>query len=307
MRPAWGASTIVALGMSPNAALAEARSFKLARTSQAAALRPYRSVSCGLSNLSGDSSRMCAAASSTSKATPIIQSAAACSCSKGANLLDNVHSPNRVLHPEVREPGTKEWKRISWDYVLTRMAKHLKADPRRELPGQERQGADHQPPEHHRLAVITLLFQRSELPLCEDWACSGDGCPGHARPIYAPAVASLAPSFGRGSMTNHWNDIKNADVILIMGGNAAVAHPVGFKYATQAMENRGAKLAVVDPRFTQSAAVADLDVPLPRSADVADIAFLGGIINVPGRRTTRCMPSTSRPTQDEQRAVPTGG
>ena len=77
-------------------------------------------------------------------------------------------------------------------------------------------------------------------------------------------------------MTNHWNDIKNADVILIMGGNAAVAHPVGFKYVTEAMENRGAKLVVVDPRFTQSAAVADLYAPL-RSG--TDIAFLGGIIN----------------------------
>ncbi len=77
-------------------------------------------------------------------------------------------------------------------------------------------------------------------------------------------------------MTNHWNDIKNADVILIMGGNAAVAHPVGFKYVTEAMENRGAKLVVVDPRFTQSAAVADLYAPL-RSG--TDIAFLGGVIN----------------------------
>lgn len=77
-------------------------------------------------------------------------------------------------------------------------------------------------------------------------------------------------------MTNHWNDIKNADVILIMGGNAAVAHPVGFKYVTEAIESRGAKLVVVDPRFTQSAAVADLYAPL-RSG--TDIAFLGGVIN----------------------------
>ena len=49
-------------------------------------------------------------------------------CSKGANLLDNVHSPNRVMHPEVREPGTAEWKRLSWDEALTRIAKHMKAD-----------------------------------------------------------------------------------------------------------------------------------------------------------------------------------
>jgi len=49
-------------------------------------------------------------------------------CPKGAGLLDMVHSPKRLLHPEVREPGAKEWKRISWDEALTRIAKHMKAD-----------------------------------------------------------------------------------------------------------------------------------------------------------------------------------
>ena len=77
-------------------------------------------------------------------------------------------------------------------------------------------------------------------------------------------------------MTNHWNDIKNADLILIMGGNAAVAHPCGFKYVTEAMETRKAKLVVVDPRFTQSAAVADFYAPIRAGTD---IAFLGGVIN----------------------------
>ncbi len=77
-------------------------------------------------------------------------------------------------------------------------------------------------------------------------------------------------------MTNHWADIKNADVIVIMGGNAAEAHPCGFKYVVEAKAKRGAKLVVVDPRFTRSAAVADYYAPI-RSG--ADIAFLGGVIN----------------------------
>jgi len=38
-------------------------------------------------------------------------------------------------------------------------------------------------------------------------------------------------------MTNHWTDIKNADVVLIMGGNAAEAHPVGFKWVIEAKKN----------------------------------------------------------------------
>ncbi len=77
-------------------------------------------------------------------------------------------------------------------------------------------------------------------------------------------------------MTNHWVDIKNADLILVMGGNAAEAHPCGFKWVTEALEHRKAKLVVVDPRFTRSAAVADYYAPI-RSG--TDIAFLGGVIN----------------------------
>jgi formate dehydrogenase major subunit len=49
-------------------------------------------------------------------------------CPKGAGLLDMVHSPNRLKHPEVREAGSKEWKQISWDEAFTRIARHMKAD-----------------------------------------------------------------------------------------------------------------------------------------------------------------------------------
>src|SRR5690606_32540226 len=76
-------------------------------------------------------------------------------------------------------------------------------------------------------------------------------------------------------MTNSWTDIGNTDLVLIMGGNAAEAHPCGFKWVTEAKHNRGAKLMVVDPRFTRSAAVADHYAPI-RSG--SDIAFLSGVI-----------------------------
>ena len=77
-------------------------------------------------------------------------------------------------------------------------------------------------------------------------------------------------------MTNSWTDIKNTDLVLIMGGNAAEAHPCGFKWAIEAMQQRKAKLIVVDPRFTRSAAVADVYAPIRNGTD---IAFLGGVIN----------------------------
>lgn len=77
-------------------------------------------------------------------------------------------------------------------------------------------------------------------------------------------------------MTNSWNDIKNADLILVMGGNAAEAHPVGFKWVIEAMQKRKARLISVDPRFNRTSAVADLYAPIRNGSD---IAFLGGVIN----------------------------
>ena len=77
-------------------------------------------------------------------------------------------------------------------------------------------------------------------------------------------------------MTNHWVDIKNADVILAMGGNPAEAHPCGFKWVVEAKAKNKARLIVVDPRFTRTAAVADIFAQIRPGAD---IAFLGGVIN----------------------------
>ena len=77
-------------------------------------------------------------------------------------------------------------------------------------------------------------------------------------------------------MTNHWVDIKNADIVLIMGGNAAEAHPCGFKWVIEAKQHNKAKLIVVDPRFTRSAAMSDYYAPVRAGSD---IAFLGGVIN----------------------------
>jgi formate dehydrogenase major subunit len=89
-------------------------------------------------------------------------------------------------------------------------------------------------------------------------------------------VAGLAPTFGRGAMTNNRVDIKNANVILVMGGNPAEAHPCGFKWAIEAKVKNRARLIVVDSRFTRTAAVADIYAQLRPGTD---IAFLGGVIN----------------------------
>jgi anaerobic selenocysteine-containing dehydrogenase len=74
-------------------------------------------------------------------------------------------------------------------------------------------------------------------------------------------------------MTNGWIDIKNTDMMLIMGGNPAENHPCGFKWVVEAKKTRNARLLVIDPRFTRTAAVADMlttgsfrdSIPRPRS------------------------------------------
>lgn len=76
-------------------------------------------------------------------------------------------------------------------------------------------------------------------------------------------------------MTNTWQDIKNANVVIVMGGNAAEAHPCGFKWVIEAKIENGAKLVVVDPRFTRTASVADYYAPIRPGTD---IAFLSGVI-----------------------------
>jgi formate dehydrogenase major subunit len=77
-------------------------------------------------------------------------------------------------------------------------------------------------------------------------------------------------------MTNHWRDIRHADVVMINGANPAEAHPVGFQWMLRAKTERGAKMIHVDPRFTRTSAVADKHLRIRTGTDVA---YFGGLIN----------------------------
>jgi formate dehydrogenase major subunit len=77
-------------------------------------------------------------------------------------------------------------------------------------------------------------------------------------------------------MTNHWRDIRHADLILINGGNPAEAHPVGFQWMMRAKTDRGAKIIHADPRFTRTSAVSDMYLRIRTGSDVA---YFGGLIN----------------------------
>jgi formate dehydrogenase major subunit len=77
-------------------------------------------------------------------------------------------------------------------------------------------------------------------------------------------------------MTNHWRDIRHADLMLINGANPAEAHPVGFQWMMKAKLERGAKMVHADPRFTRTSAVSDIHL---RVRTGTDVAYFGGLIN----------------------------
>lgn len=122
-------SSLVALGFSPTAALAEARQFKLSRTTETRNTCPYCSVGCGIIMYSlGDRAKNVVSDIIHIEGDPDHPVNRGTLCPKGAGLLDFVHSPNRLKYPEVREPGSDEWKRVSWDEAMSRIAKLMKTD-----------------------------------------------------------------------------------------------------------------------------------------------------------------------------------
>ena len=122
-------SSLVALGFSPTAALAEARQFKLLRTTETRNTCPYCSVGCGIIMYSlGDRAKNVVTDIMHIEGDPDHPVNRGTLCPKGAGLLDFVHSENRLKYPEVREAGATEWKRVGWEEALTRISTLMKAD-----------------------------------------------------------------------------------------------------------------------------------------------------------------------------------
>jgi formate dehydrogenase major subunit len=87
----------------------------------------------------------------------------------------------------------------------------------------------------------------------------------------------VANTFGYGAMTNHLGDIQNSEAIIIFGSNPAVNHPVGFQHFLKAKERNNAKIIVIDPRYTKTAAKADIYAAIRPGTD---ISFMYGMLHL---------------------------
>ncbi|WP_084513702.1 formate dehydrogenase-N subunit alpha [Azovibrio restrictus] len=272
------ASSLAVLGYAPGTALADVRQYKLNRATETRNNCTYCSVGCGILMYSlGDGAKNATKKIFHIEGDPDHPVSRGSLCPKGAGLIDYIHSPQRLKYPEVREAGSNEWKRISWDEAIERIARLMKDD--RDANFIEKNEKGQLVNRWTTTGMLGSSAASNETGILDVKFARALGMvhlENQARLCHGPSVAGLAPSFGRGAMTNNWVDIKNANVILVMGGNPAEAHPVGFKWAVEAKIKNNAYMMVVDPRFNRSAAVADFYAPIRAGADAA---FLLGIAN----------------------------
>ncbi|OJA52699.1 sulfate ABC transporter substrate-binding protein [Burkholderia ubonensis] len=122
-------SSLALMGFSPTEALAEVRQYKLARTVETRNTCPYCSVGCGILMYSlGDGAKNAQPSIIHIEGDPDHPVNRGTLCPKGASLIDFIHSPSRLMHPEYRAAGSDKWERISWNDALDRIAKLMKAD-----------------------------------------------------------------------------------------------------------------------------------------------------------------------------------
>jgi len=182
-------------------------------------------------------------------------------CAKGASVREHGHGEKRVKYPMKLVDG--KWKRITWDEAVEEIGDQL-------LDIRENYGPD------------SLWFAGSSKASNEGsylqrkfaafWG--SNNIDHQARICHSTTVAGVANTWGYGAMTNSYNDMHNCKAMLFMGSNAAEAHPVAMQHILRGKEN-GAKLIVVDPRFTRTAAHADQYIRLRPGTDTP---FVWGLL-----------------------------
>ncbi|GAA4018822.1 formate dehydrogenase subunit alpha [Actimicrobium antarcticum] len=182
-------------------------------------------------------------------------------CAKGAALREHGHGEYRLKYPMKLVAG--KYQRISWDVALTEISAQL-------LDIKKATGPD------SVFFVGSSKHNNEQAQLLRKFVSFfGTNNTDHqARICHSTTVAGVANTWGYGAMTNSFNDMQNSKAIMYIGSNAAEAHPVSMLHMLHAKEN-GAKIIVIDPRYTRTAAKSDQYIRL-RSG--SDIAFLYGML-----------------------------
>ena len=185
-------------------------------------------------------------------------------CAKGASIREHgiAHDSHRLKYPMKLENG--KYKRISWDQAMNEVSQKLLAIKKESGPDSTLWigSSKHNNEQSYLLCKFARLY--------------GTNNTDHqARICHSTTVAGVANTWGYGAMTNSYNDEQNSKCILFFGSNAAEAHPVSMLHTLHAKEN-GAKVIVVDPRFTRTAAKADYYY---RTRSGSDVAFLFGVLH----------------------------
>jgi formate dehydrogenase major subunit len=184
-------------------------------------------------------------------------------CSKAMAAYQLFTSERRIKYPMKRTNPNKginedpQWQQITWDEAYSTIASKVK-DALTNVPYTH--GSDYYyNGKDNPIAWLGSSYWNNEECYLGRKLISllgSNNVEHQARKCHASTVAALGSTFGFGAMTNHIIDAKNSKCFLIMS-NPVESHTMEFKWVTDAIEN-GAKVIVLDPRFTRTAAKADI-------------------------------------------------
>ena len=185
-------------------------------------------------------------------------------CLKGWNAHQFVHHPQRLTNPLIKRNGA--FAESTWDEALDLVAERLAGIKQRH--GSDSLGILSSAKCTNEENFVMMKFARAVLG-----TNNVDHC---ARLCHASTVAGMVRAFGSGAMTNSITDIKDADVILVIGSNTTEQHPVIAAEILKAVDN-GSKLVIIDPRLIHLSKFADIHLRLKPGTDVA---VINGLMNV---------------------------
>ncbi len=175
-------------------------------------------------------------------------------CAKGASVREHGHGERRLRYPMKLSGG--KWKRMSWDEAIDEI-------------GDLMQGVREESGPDSVYWLGSAKHSNEQAYLFRKFAAfwGTNNVDHQARICHSTTVAGVANTWGYGAMTNSYNDMHNTRAMFFIGSNPTEAHPVSMQHILRAKEN-GAKMIVADPRFTRTAAHADLHLQIRPGSDV---------------------------------------